>query len=408
MRQKTVKAKHVMLLYGSLLALNVCPQAWGQAQPNAQAAQAYGYVQNRINLDAHIVDIQRLITQHQYLDAQARVEKLRKIYPNFLLLENMQKQLQAQDALSFDVRQPQQKALAQELQLRLNAILQKINPQDIPQSMVQLSSKQKTVFLVDAQTARLYVYENVKGRPKYLMDYYITMGKNGIIKHQEGDGKTPIGIYHLAPFLTPAKLHQMYGSYADIYGFGAMPTNFPNAWDRMQGISGSNIWLHGVPNNTYNRAPNASQGCVVLSNADVQELFKFAQVRHTPVIIMPHASWLKPTLWQAQQKVPQDLLQQWLNSMRPGHKAAHQTFYQQPQWWTLQERELGDALYKNKKIQDTSIFYYPNEKKIPMLFFEFDLAVDAPSSTNNTRSWHYQMLWQKMQSDWQIVWLDIT
>jgi murein L,D-transpeptidase YafK len=55
----------------------------------------------------------------------------------------------------------------------------------------------------------------------------------------------------------------------DFYGSGAFPINYPNEWDRIRGRNGYGIWLHGTPRDTYSRPPRASDGCIVLSNEDL-------------------------------------------------------------------------------------------------------------------------------------------
>ena len=56
------------------------------------------------------------------------------------------------------------------------------------------------------------------------------------------------------------------------YGTAAFPISYPNEWDRRQGRNGFGIWLHGTPSDTYSRPPRASDGCVVLTNQDIQTM----------------------------------------------------------------------------------------------------------------------------------------
>ena len=45
------------------------------------------------------------------------------------------------------------------------------------------------------------------------------------------------------------------------------------------------FWIHGTPKTTYNRAPLASDGCVVLSNPDLNKLSSILDNNRIPVII---------------------------------------------------------------------------------------------------------------------------
>ena len=124
------------------------------------------------------------------------------------------------------------------------------------------------MLVVDANRSRLYVYENQGGQLKLVTDYYISQGKLGINKIKAGDQKTPIGVYYITSRLPGARL-------PDFYGTGALPINYPNEWDKLNGRSGSGIWLHGTPSDSYSRPPLSSDGCVVLTNPDLNKLYRF-------------------------------------------------------------------------------------------------------------------------------------
>jgi len=147
--------------------------------------------------------------------------------------------------------------------------------------------------VVDGVRSRVYIYENANGTPRIVADYYMTLGKYGIEKAIEGDKKTPIGVYHITSQIPGAKL-------PDLYGWGAFPINYPNEWDRMAGKTGYGIWLHGVPSDTYARAPRASDGCIAFANPDIEDLGKRVQVGVTPVIIAERVEWVTPAAWRAE------------------------------------------------------------------------------------------------------------
>ena len=148
------------------------------------------------------------------------------------------------------------------------------------EDLVLKSAQQKHIILVSLQESRLYLFErNAKGEMARVADYYVTMGRKGAGKQKEGDLRTPIGVYHLVDLL-PGK------TLPDLYGVGALPLNYPNHWDKAHGKTGSGIWLHGVPSNTYTRAPKASRGCVVLNNSAMERLLADYRLPFsTPVVI---------------------------------------------------------------------------------------------------------------------------
>ena len=140
--------------------------------------------------------------------------------------------------------------LRAEALLRVRACRERPNGERVPRYILQMHSEQKHALVVDSRRSRLYVFENVGGRPQYIADYYVTLGKNGMEKTREGDQKTPIDVYHVTANLPRQKL-------TDFYGAGAFPINYPNAWDKRLGRNGHGIWLHGTPSDTYSRPPRA-------------------------------------------------------------------------------------------------------------------------------------------------------
>lgn len=148
------------------------------------------------------------------------------------------------------------------------------------------SAGQPYVVLVDLAQRRLHLYKNLSesmpdGSDEWLKveDFYISRGASGTGKRKEGDRRTPLGVYLIADTISQQRL-------PDLYGVGALPINYPNLWDRTQKRTGSGIWLHGVPSDTYARNPDASRGCVVLTNDAMQKLVSDYQLPlSTPVIL---------------------------------------------------------------------------------------------------------------------------
>lgn len=170
---------------------------------------------------------------------------------------------------------------------RLRASRDPPPPGGIPRYLLQFDPGQSNAIVVDAGRSRVYVYENAGGTPRLVQDFYSTLGKNGVDKLREGDRRTPLGVYHVTASIPGSKL-------PDLYGWGAFPLSYPNEWDRIAGRTGNGIWLHGVPSDTYARAPRASDGCVALANADIAELARRIQVGVTPVIIADQIEWTTP------------------------------------------------------------------------------------------------------------------
>ncbi len=153
----------------------------------------------------------------------------------------------------------------------------------VPQEFLALAANVPKAIAIDASQSRLYLFNNEGGQLRLMGDYYVTVGKLGMGKLEEGDQRTPQGIYFVGRHIPGVKL-------PDFYGKGALTVNYPNDWDRVQGRTGSGIWLHGTPPDKFARLPQASDGCMVLSNADLLHLIRSVD-RLTPVLVRDNLQW---------------------------------------------------------------------------------------------------------------------
>ncbi|MCX8017955.1 MAG: hypothetical protein N2690_08680, partial [Rhodocyclaceae bacterium] len=95
--------------------------------------------------------------------------------------------------------------LREEAIARLRAYREKPSDKTVPRYLLQMRPDQKYAVVVDTQKARLYLYQNDQGTPRFVADYYISHGKLGTEKVTEGDKKTPIGVYHVTSSLPRQK-----------------------------------------------------------------------------------------------------------------------------------------------------------------------------------------------------------
>jgi murein L,D-transpeptidase YafK len=244
----------------------------------------------------------------------------------------------------------------------------------VPRYLLQLQPDQKYAFVVDTARSTLYVFENDRGSPRYLADYYISVGKNGIDKVREGDKKTPVGVYHVTSSMPRAKL-------ADLYGAGAFPINYPNEWDRREGRGGSGIWLHGTPSDTFSRPPQASDGCVVLTNVDLEAVRQRVQVGLTPVIISSGIEWVQPQALESMRQELGGALESWrkdwetVNTDRylKHYSASFTSGTQNYKSFAAQKRQVNAGKQWVKvKVERVSMFLYPGKQKLAVV--TFDLA----------------------------------
>jgi murein L,D-transpeptidase YafK len=243
----------------------------------------------------------------------------------------------------------------------------------LPRQIVQLAAPQRFAVVVDASRFRVFVYENVDGTPRLVEDFYTTLGRNGIEKLREGDRKTPLGAYHVTSLLPGAKL-------PDLYGWGALPINYPNEWDRRSGRTGYGIWLHGVPADTYARAPWASDGCIALANPDIERLAGRVQPGVTPVVIAERVEWLDADRWRAEQGRFAAQLEQWRRDWESRDTDQYLLHYarefrggngmDRAAWGAYKRRVSAAKSWIEVKLANLSVLRSPGERELVLATFE--------------------------------------
>jgi murein L,D-transpeptidase YafK len=272
--------------------------------------------------EARLIEIYRLTGAGRTREAMVKAEHLVHDHPNFQLAQLVYGDLLAAHARPVrnfgDV--PESLAagtkdtlaeLRHESQMRLKALRERPPAGTIPSQFLALSPRNKHAIAVDASRSRLYLFENTAKGLNLVADYYISVGKSGIEKAAEGDLRTPLGVYFIISNLDPKSL-------SDFYGTGALPINYPNVLDSKRGKTGRGIWLHGTPPSQFSRAPQATDGCVVLANPDLDYIIRTVEVRTTPVVISPRLEWVPPHSAQAESKPFEAALTAWRDAKSSG------------------------------------------------------------------------------------------
>lgn len=247
--------------------------------------------------EARLIAIYRLVAGRQLADALAASDALVRSHPNFRLAQLLHADLLAAHAapLAEFGNGAASEALAplrDEALKRLAALRERPPAGAVPAEFVTLPPSLPFAIAVDTSRSRLYLFQNGEQGLSLVDDFYITVGKQGVDKLNEGDQKTPLGLYFITGQIDPRNLEDRFGS-------GALPLNYPNVYDRSRGRTGSGILLHGVPSATYARPPQDSDGCVVLANDDLLGLAARLPRRDTPVLISRRIDWQAPGSNQA-------------------------------------------------------------------------------------------------------------
>ncbi len=259
--------------------------------------------------------------------------------------------------------QVQVSALRDEARMRIQANLAPISGDKFPLQLLNLSSTIKTALLVDKTNHRLYVFKRKSSNtPAQLVkDFYISTGRKSGNKITEGDLKTPEGVYFITSWIPDGELPEK-------YGIGAFPTNYPNALDRKLGKTGNGIWLHGTDRIYYSRPPLDSEGCVVLSNPDLNNIKSLITPGVTPIVIAKKIQWVSINEWNDTRAEVLKSIERWRLDWESLDVQKYLSHYgkefwsgrhNQRSWIQYKTRIAKQKTFQKVTLSDLSLYYYP-------------------------------------------------
>lgn len=242
----------------------------------------------------------------------------------------------------------------------------------LPPFVVEWPDAMPHILVADASSSTLTRYSRFDGGV-VMSSVYMSVGQRGIGKQKDGDRKTPLGVYFITEELDTFHLDP-------IYGAAAFPLDYPNARDRMLGLDGGGIWLHGVPPGGEQRPERDTDGCLAIGNDELLKLAESIQVQQTPVIIAR-------SLERAEQsgELREELranVDRWLNARRTGFTTRLADLYAEEfTKWGL-EREAWLALWSGRDAADTQLkeLFIARDPEEPALYVtRFRLGDDGES-----------------------------
>lgn len=291
--------------------------------------------------------------------------------------------------------------LRSEARARLDHYLNAPAPGTVPADLLRVPDHVRSLVLVDVERYRLYLLENRHGVAVPTLDFYASIGKGGIHKRVEGDEKTPVGVYLVDAYLPGDTL-------PDLYGSGAFPISYPNDWDRLQGRTGSGIWIHGTESERFSRPPRSSRGCVSLSNDHFDVLRDRILVGSTPVIVSDSVEWVSPERVRLEREAIITAIESWRvawESRRTDRLLAHyardfrtpeldrETFAAERRRAT--ERKGHIEVY----LSELGIYRYPGERDIVVVEFRQDYRSESFRESRRKRQF-----WRRgADGGWRIV-----
>ena len=295
--------------------------------------------------------------------------------------------------------------LQSEARARLTGYLSLVGNTAVPEVLLSLSPETKYALVVDKSKNRLYVFSNSgAGLPPTLIDhFYIVLGKVPGNKLKEGDLKTPNGVYFVTSYLADEELPPLYGA-------GAFPVNYPNEFDRRLKKTGRGIWLHGTDKSLYSRPPLDSEGCVVLTNDEFDEITQYVEVGRTPIVISDRVNWISSQQWLGENIEIQAALETWRQRWESADTGRYLQFYASDFWsdgydlthWKQYKKQVfAGKTYQKIELTDLSLLAYPlHDDKRPMVVANF---VQRYRSNNYNGDMRKRLYLVKEDRHWQIL-----
>lgn len=267
---------------------------------------------------------------------------------------------------------------------------------------VTLPQNMDNLIYVDTNKSRLYLFEIRDHALIKIFDEYASIGKNGSGKNFEGDKKTPLGVYTLGEKITQPL--------SDFYGEGAFPIDYPNVYDKFLNKTGHGIWIHGTPKDTYSRAPKSSDGCIVISNENLNTLESILKNKHTKVILskLSYDQYFTVENNIDNHNNFMSYFESWISNWTLKNYSEYIAFYDANAKYNSKAFEIWSS--KKKKvfentndvqiaIDNLTIIDYPEEEE-HVKYVEFTQTYNSDLLKQTSQK---KQIWRKFNNEWKII-----
>jgi murein L,D-transpeptidase YafK len=180
------------------------------------------------------------------------------------------------------------------------------------------SERTPTLILVDKKRATLELAEYHPDGYRVIKKMSTTVGQVLGDKVEEGDLKTPEGIYFFTSLLRPPTIRQM-------FGVMALYMDYPNVFDQMAGRTGFDIMLHSTDEPERLKLNLDSEGCIVINDEEITAIQPHVELNLTPILVFDD---LKAEYRNPQTATElQGFFDRWLNAWRGKDIATYMESY---------------------------------------------------------------------------------
>jgi murein L,D-transpeptidase YafK len=241
----------------------------------------------------------------------------------------------------------------------------------LPSNVLMMDKKfAHHVIVVEKQTHKLHVFENDGSNPRLLKTFATATGKFKGDKSETGDHRTPEGIYTIYDFFSKNELLRRHGKYAEIYGSGAFPMDYPNFMDEREKKTGGGIWLHSTHDDNRISKGLDSRGCVVVQNQDLREISQYIELSHTPIIVVQDIYYLSKSTWLRNRTDINDTVSRWAKAWQNKDFDGYISAYDSKLFY-----DKSKGSYPAYKTYKQAVFSRPDR---PVIKFDFISILATP------------------------------
>lgn len=203
-----------------------------------------------------------------------------------------------------------------------------------------------SLLVCNKESKDLVLYQKDARTFKKKFSTSVFIGKAKGDKEEEGDLKTPIGVYKLTQKLT--KVDSFYGPLA-------LVTSYPNLYDKVKKKSGSGIWIHGLP--TDEKRDDFTKGCIALDNQKLETLDD--KINYKKSIVLVSQTKIRATTVEEMSSIISQIYV-WKDAWQKGNIKQYLSFYDKT-------FSLSNGMdFKKFKKRKTRIFKKARDKNIKL------------------------------------------
>lgn len=248
----------------------------------------------------------------------------------------------------------------------------------VPAALLRLPETTPTVFIAETASSGYHRFDRIGDSVTHVSRDYMSIGLGGAGKEQTGDQRTPLGIYFVTEQLDTQRLHEK-------YGVTAFPLDYPNAWDRRHGRTGSGIWVHGVEKNGGRRPRRDTDGCLALPNERLLKLQRLFLPNVTPVLIGREIAWSDAATVARKRASLEKAVRQWARALEQGDMATWLDSYDpdfehlgldKAEWTAFSLQTFGQRPIRAVDVSELLLLEDPVEKGLFLSRFRLDVVED--------------------------------